>query len=481
MELTNAVSLIQKFSPLADALRPQGREEREEKGETRELRPAFRRGQFARADQIERHLDKLARRMDKISSMLERLQTAAPVFSEAATVVIERNEEGVSRFSFSLTRGVNGLVTEQYAFSVVYKAAPEPQEATVLQEIPGQLEKPVSPAQAPAPSTVPTIAAPVAEEAVEEVAKETAAPQESASVVQAAAVTSTTSAAEPLPARLELLSDILAELQEFSRRIAELIEYYRIKTDGGEGEVESDVRAEAQTLRYVNIDADRVQRLYTGRSDDTVVINADAARRIYTGRGDDTLSIDADKVARVRTGRGDDAILVNADVARRIATGRGDDTLTIEADKVARVRTGAGDDALMIDADVIKRINTGSGDDTLNLTADVIKRVDAGAGDDVITLDAEDAAIAFGKGGGEDVIDIASVGALAIKIDRDLATSTDDVSISSENGAAVLEFESGEKLTINNLDNADMVSVKIGGEIVELHVSEAPVELEMSA
>jgi len=70
---------------------------------------------------------------------------------------------------------------------------------------------------------------------------------------------------------------------------------------------------------------------------------------------------------------------------------------------------------------------------------------------------------------------------LAIQIDSALATSSDDYEIVTDGNSVKLVFSSGESLTINNVDNADMISVRIGGENIDLHFSEAPVELDMSA
>jgi len=456
MELSNSISTLFKLPASGQALQLRGFQAFGQSNE----RPGFQRATFHGARPHADRGDQLAQRIEKMSGILSRLMQSTPALKDAPTVAVESPRESTTSFSYSLTRDESGHVTESFSFKVQYKPAGE---SSFIET--GAAPIPLQPETAP---------------------------------VKSALVSTQSVAGQEIDSVKGVLDDvkIAAEPLTFEEHVAKLIEYYRIATaddapDSDELEVEEGApvgvgghgRDDAPETGgdIINIDADHVSRIYSGGGDDTFAINASTVRRVSSGEGDDTISINADNVARIRSGAGDDTVNIDADKVRRIHTGAGDDVLNINADKVSRINTGEGDDTLNITADTITRINTGEGDDVLNLTADTIKRVNAGAGDDTITIDANDAAIAFGKGGGEDVINITSVGALAIQIDSALATSSDDYEIVTDGNSVKLVFSSGESLTINNVDNADMISVRIGGENIDLHFSEAPVELDMSA
>ena len=406
-----------------------------------------------------RHLEQLTKRIEKMSNMLMRLKQSAPALKGASAIMVERAEPSTSSFSYSFSRSENGMVTASFSFKIQFKPAGE-----------GAYQEVAAPA-APVKADVPVATTdPVVEERV------------------AVPATDAGEAARPE-----------APPQTFDERVAQLISYYRITIDlpqAGENreaapekapaaveaaEADNAPDVEARDRGVINVSADRARSIRTGEGDDTVIINADRARRVRTGGGDDMMMINADKVSRINSGSGDDFVDLVADKVSRIRSGSGDDVVNIESNHARHINTGSGDDVLAISADKISRVYTGSGDDTLNLSADKVSRVNAGAGDDTISLEAEDAAIYFGKGGGEDVINIKSVGALAIRIDEALAGSSEDMNVVREEGSITLEFASGERLTINNVENADMVSVKIGGETVDLHLSEPAIELDMSA
>jgi len=442
MEMSNSISTLFKLPASGSALQLR---EFQAAGQSNE-RSGFRRsGSIGQRSNVN-HMAQLSRRMDKMASLITRLMQSTPALNDAPTVAVESPRESTASFSYSVTRDEAGNVTETFSYKVQYKPTGE---ASFI-----EVGAPAVPHEGEVESAAPVV--------VEDVVN---------------------------PAPVTADGDV---------SVAELIEYYRIATagdapdsdaleveEGAPGEVDDHGRGHDAGPEaggdIINIDADYASRIYSGGGDDVFAINASTVRRIRSGEGDDTISIKADNVARIQSGAGDDTVNIDADKVRRIHTGAGDDVLNINADKVARINTGEGDDTLNIIADTITRINTGEGDDVLNLTADTIKRVNAGAGDDIITIDAEDAAIAFGKGGGEDVINITSVGALAIQIDTALATSSDDYEIITEGNNVKLVFASGESLTINNVENADMISVRIGGEAIDLHLSEAPVALDMSA
>ncbi len=487
MELNNAVPMLRKFDAFAGLMQAKD----SGKNEHAQEQSGFRKVSFYGPQGHARHIEHMARRIEKISNMLDRLQQTQPALADAKTVVVERAQDDAASFNYKKTTDQYGVVTEEYSFKLQYK----PTSDAGFKEIELQ---PVE-TKGIAASTEPVV--------------KIAGPSGIPSTVEKSPISTVSTAKEILPTGLEQLETIASELKSFSERVAALIEYYRIDKDTAPAPAAAvatetvaapvevaTVPASEPVDNTQYIDAQYVARLYSGPGDDSLDINAESARRIgmgagddilsiiaeqaarvRTGRGDDTLNINADEIARIRTGAGDDVVTLEANEVRRVKTGAGDDKLTIDAETVTRINTGKGDDMLAINADTITRVNTGEGDDTLELTANTIKRVNAGAGDDTITLDADDAAIAFGKGGGEDVINITSVGALAIQIDSALASSADDVTIISENGSVVLEFVSGERLTINNIDNADVVSARIGGETVELHMAAAPMELEMSA
>ncbi len=463
MELNNSVSVLFKFAASAGAFQANQAEAPKEHKEHSE-RSEVRRVSFQGARSKALHSSYLAQRVEKMSNALARLQQTVPSLSDASTTVVERARgEGSASFAYSRTQDEYGNVTEEFTLKIQFKAVGDA----------GFSQISTAPTAAPSPTLAPA----------------SSAPASTAPVLDPASQTGDAPLATGDPAVAPQTGEQAPKLT-----VAQLIEYYRIETvvapagaptqvdaveeagddDHGHGEVEE------HGDDTIQIDAGRVSRISTGDGDDTVEISADHVRRIRTGGGDDMLTIDADKVARIRTGAGDDTVNIEADKVRRISTGAGDDVLNINADNVTRINTGKGDDALTINADTITRVNTGAGDDTLVLTADTIGRVNAGAGDDTITLDAVDAAIAFGKGGGEDVINITSVGALAIHIDSELAASIDDVSIVEDGDNIILEFASGESLTLNNVANADIISLQIGGETIDLHLSEPPVALDLS-
>ncbi len=480
MELNNSISILFNLAATGNMLQPKEAPSAEHANE----RSSFRKISFHGPAPQSRHADNMARRIEKISNTLARFQQSAPALKNASTVFIARVQTETSSFTYSMMQDASGATFTEFTFQVQFKLAGET----------GFTEAGALPATIADPAIEPAVAA---------------------------------------PESVDAAGQTVAPAQTSDERIAELIAYYRIEGAGalgdpdiaapegdeeGKGE-DASVESHEQNGLVVDISANGVSRLYTGAGDDVAFISADFARRIRTGGGDDALFINADKVSRIRTGGGDDLLNINADNVARIRTGGGDDAVNIEADKVrrlntgsgddflninadevarinagsgddvlninadnvTRINTGEGDDVLMVNAETISRINAGEGDDVLNLTADTIGRVNGGAGDDTITLDAEDAAIAFGKGGGEDIININSVGALAIQIDSALAASSDEMTIVEEGDSLILEFASGERLTINNVGDADMISVSIGGENIDLHLSEPPLALDMSA
>ena len=398
-----------------------------------------------------RHIAMLSRRIDAMAQQLARLKAADPTLGDASTLVVQRNQS--ASFSYIVTQDENGAVTASFTYTIQYKPAggADRVEAAVA----AATEDAVEPTQSPT----------------------TVAPSDDAEPSASAA--SETTAEAPALTEAEYVAQLIEKYRIDSVSDPETAELASQSDDARSAAAESETAA--TTDDAVHIDAHILQRLISGFGDDNFAINAALARRIYTGFGDDSISINADKVARIRSGAGDDIVNIEADSVRRINTGAGDDRLTIDADHAARIDTGAGDDEVTIDADTITRLNTGGGDDVLTLTANTIRRVDAGAGDDVITLDADDAAIAFSKGGGEDAINISSVGALAIDIDGALAASSEDMTVETDGDTVTLSFASGESLTLNGVANADMISVHIGGESVDLHVSDAPAEMDMSA
>ena len=427
----------------------------------------------------EAHFAQFSKRLDRIEAMLDRLLASSTALDKAPTVMVERAQQPAPAFTYaySITQDEAGAITEEFSFKVQYRPsgeealtslAPTPQPVVARDDAPAgspppEIVKAVerSTARQEPVTSEPVDAAPVTQDAPDEAAPNTQSPEERVAELIELYRTDAPSAAE---ASAPVVSEAAADAGEAAlQSLQELI-----------------AREEEKLSEVLSFDAARVRRIETGADDDVIDILADTARRIRTGEGDDELSIVADRVARVRGEAGDDVFNIESDVVRRISGGAGDDDITINASRVARINTGEGDDILSINADTVRRVNTGDGDDVIDITADKVRRFNAGAGDDTITLDAEDAAIHFGKGGGEDVINIASVGALAIKVDSDLARSADDVEFVRGEDSVALKFGSGESLTVNGLGNADMVSVRVGGETINLQLSEPPVEMDLS-
>ncbi len=490
------------------------------------------------------HVASLSARFDKMMSMLEGVQRDAPLLGESSTVILERSRSETSFMAYSSMSQSDGVVTAEFSFQLRFRPAGETQfaevAATQTARIDEQRQNPFI--FKPAVENDPLINVSGETPAVDLGAQ---APQQSATPSGAAAETGpapapaegadaivdaakdfanqvTDSAASAAANNIDngdidsLFNRLIGESRAFIERVQQLIEYYRIggpapdpaPSDAaippqGEappaapvapapapvGETSPEAVAEAAASASIRDALDSVikmnneiaSRIRTGGGDDTVDIVSDIASRIRTGGGDDDVSIVADVARRIRTGGGDDQIAIDADQAARISTGRGDDRLDITADVARRINTGGGDDEVSITADAIRRVRTGAGDDTLVLAADTIRRVDAGAGDDSITLDAEDAVIAFGAGGGDDVINVGNVGALGVKIDSALAASVDDIAITNEDNRIVLEFATGESLTINDKNNAGLISISVGGEKIDLHAGDAPLALDATA
>lgn len=456
----------------------------------------------------------LTQRLDKLLSFFDSVKEKSPVLNETSAIIIERSHNETSRFSYSSTRDENGVITEEFTFQVRYRPSGETQFAqgstdlfprifdqaripAHFQRIPENIESIASDGNK---SPVEAATAPVSDDATlgEEIVTE--------ATDFANRVTENVRAAASNAAEINQLDSLFERLagesRAFIERVQQLIEYYRLDsadpaeapTTGAEAETNAEEIAlgaviEEETPTGVNgldeaaaasevladvieLNEQFVSRITASEGDDNLGIVADYARRVQTGAGDDTLSIVADGVTRVETGDGDDKASIDADHVARISTGEGDDQVEISADIARRIDTGAGDDELSISADTIRRVETGDGDDTLTLAADTIRRVDAGAGDDTITLDAKDAVIGFGAGGGEDVINVGKVGALGVKIDSELATSLDDIEITVNDDQIVLSFKSGESLTINDRNNASLISVIVGGEKTILQVGD---------
>ncbi len=446
MELNNALTTLFNAAP-HEAQQSKEAIKVESATQTRSEEQGFRNVSYFGASSQASHLDRLSQRIDMMTAALSRLMQSSPGLSEAPTVLVERGGGEITEFAYSLTRDETGGYVEEFSFKVSYR--PANGEAAPRQT---SSEVPSPPAESIKPEA-------------------TSSAQPATSALDGAEISGGT---EDLVAADPTALD--GEIQQTpEQRVAELIEYYRIKrylpADSQAPEtIETEDLGESKPVAFGgdrngdihSIFAENASRIYTGDRDDLIEINAVDARRIEAGDGDDRIEIDAEEVSRIRGGGGDDIVNIVSDSAHRITTGEGDDALSIRSDEVSR-------------------INTGDGDDILELYANSIERVDAGAGDDTLTIDANDAAINFSKGGGQDVINIKSVGALAIRIDGALATSSEDFSIVHDGDSVVLEFHSGEKLTLNGVSGADMIAVKVGGETIDLHLSEPPVEMDMSA
>ncbi len=465
----------------------------------------------------------LSQRLDQLLSFFDSVKAKSPVLNETSAIIIERSQNETTAFSYSSTRDENGFVTEAFTFQVRYRPAGEAQFAEASADLFSQV---FDPARIPvqlqsAPRADASVAAGDGKASVEGAsAPNGAGAGLGEELVTEAAdfadrVTENARAAAANSAEigdLESLFERLAgESRAFVERVQELIEYYRIgggepvdgpasaatnENDGEEvvlgagvetkapaGVVDGDEAAAASEVlaNVIKLNEQYVSRVTATEGDDDVGIVADYVRRVQSDAGDDALTIAADGVTRVATGDGDDKTVIDADRVARISTGEGDDQLEVNADTVRRIDTGDGDDELSIRADTIRRVDAGDGDDTLTLAAETIRRVNAGAGDDTITLEARDAVIGFGAGGGEDVINVSKVGALGIKIDSELATSLDDIEITVNDDQIILNFKSGESLTINDRGNADLISVIVGGEKTTLQVGDTVRSLDAVA
>ena len=474
------------------------------------------------------HAEGLSIRSAQMSNMVSQLREATPALQEAAAFMIERSNGFSMSFAYSFSQDQAGNITQSFTFSFSFKMAGDNEYTPVLDQ---PAEEPVvgtpqdrSPAALiDGPEALPLTTDPIVEaEENDETQVEAAVEATSAEEINDKPVSfdervsqliayysidATVTTGDPKPVEnVPNVNAAEASGDEGSGDDANAID----EGDAGAAVAEAPTNIELARQRAINaglsngvvfgveasrvgrlstgggddivgIIADAVKRIRTGGGDDSILINADKAKRINSGAGDDLIAIAAHKANRISSGSGNDTVYINADRARHIYTGSGDDVLNIEADKVSRVRTGDGDDQVLINADNINRVNAGDGNDVLNLSADRISRINGGAGDDTIILNADDAGIYFGPGGSNDVVDIQSVGALSIKISSDLASSPEEMSITRENGNIRLDFASGESLTLNNVDNADFVSVRIGDEAVDLQLSEPTIELDISA
>lgn len=218
-----------------------------------------------------------------------------------------------------------------------------------------------------------------------------------------------------------------------------------------------------------------------GGGNDALAVAAEAVGAVEGGAGRDAISVSVTSVGLVSGGAGSDAISVNAAEAWRIDGGAGDDAVSVVAGRLGEVDAGAGDDVITVAAGAAGVISAGAGRDALTLMGGSFGSIDTGAGDDAILLSARDAAIELRKGGGADRLSITSVGALALRVDEELAGSLDDIQISREDDRLRLDFGGGDSLTIDGLSKAGAIFLSIGGQTYALSEGRATTGLDVLA
>lgn len=174
------------------------------------------------------------------------------------------------------------------------------------------------------------------------------------------------------------------------------------------------------------------------------------------------ISLAGDVIGAVRGGPGADAIAVAGGLVGGVRSGPGDDSVAIAAQVLGTLSTGPGDDSVTVVAGAVGEIRTGAGNDVLNLTGGVFASIDTGPGDDRLLLSARDAALEMKRGGGAELLTIAEVGALGIRVDPGLATSPDQIEITREAGRITLDFGGGDSLVIEGAQNAGAIFLQIG-------------------
>lgn len=282
------------------------------------------------------------------------------------------------------------------------------------------------------------------------------------------------------------------------------------------------------------IAADRIAQVDTGGGADALTVQADRVGSVSTDRPDSRPDRDIDREAQ-----GNDALALAARFVGSIDMGGGNDVLAAQSQMIA-ADLGAGNDAASITTDIAMGIGTGAGDDVLTLTAtlggtaarnltetadgtpisaakaaatlyaDTATRlaavaantadVDGGAGDDVITVsgalmigvaggqgddliavEGRTVSLHYGKGDGNDVVQIGAGTDVLIQLAArpDGGSDPGAYTVTRDGDRLALRFATGT-ITLTGVAEAGTIAIARGLATAEvLKTPGTPVDLRL--
>lgn len=257
----------------------------------------------------------------------------------------------------------------------------------------------------------------------------------------------------------------------------------RIDTGGG---------ADALTVQ-----ADRVDAITTDRADsrsdrdidrevqgnDALAIAARIVRNVEMGGGNDVLAAQAQMIL-ADLGAGHDVAAITTDIALGAAGGAGDDVITLTASlggTAARQLTETADGtpisaakaAATLYADTATRlaavaaniadVDGGSGDDVISVSGALMIGVAGGAGDDLIAVEGRTVALHYGKGDGNDVVQVGVGTDVLVQLAArpDGGSDPGAYTVTRDGDSLTLRFAAGA-ITLTGIAEAGTIAVACG-------------------
>jgi hypothetical protein len=275
----------------------------------------------------------------------------------------------------------------------------------------------------------------------------------------------------------------------------------RIDTGGG---------ADALTVQ-----ADRVDAITTDRADsrsdrdidrevqgnDALAIAARIVRNVEMGGGNDVLAAQAQMIL-ADLGAGHDVVAITTDIALGVAGGAGDDVITLTASlggTAARQLTETADGtpisaakaAATLYADTATRlaavaanvadVDGGSGNDVISVSGALMIGVAGGAGDDLIAVEGRTVALHYGKGDGNDVVQVGAGTDVLIQLAArpDGGSDPGAYTVTRDGDSLTLRFASGA-ITLTGIAEAGTIAVARGFATQDiLKAPRTPVDLHL--
>ncbi len=229
----------------------------------------------------------------------------------------------------------------------------------------------------------------------------------------------------------------------------------------------------------INAKGEIVRHVFGGEGGDGIMVQARRAVDINGGSGNDAVAVEAMKVWGVSGGSGDDKIHVMGKTAGNISAGTGDDKLSVQGGRLHDISAGSGDDVMTIVGDYITGVSDGDGDDTVSIVGGKVKGLMSSAGDDVYRLNVGKAEMSLRAGMGNDQVDLADGTHLAFALSESEMMSRGAMNAVWDGDTLIVNFESGDSLTINNAANAGSITMQSGGTKLTLMPPKTPAETGM--